>query len=88
MRVHSSVSELVELLRKILEGFSRNMGLSQSLTYYQLSYSTDQSSCLQFSEMTKDQSAIQSSHLKTDALLHLTPEVLKEVLKKVCSLSI
>ncbi len=69
----------MENLKKILEGFSRKSGLSQSLTYYMLSYSTDQSSCLQFSEMTKDQSAIQSSHLKTDELLHFTSEVFKTV---------
>ena len=58
------ITELVEQLRVLLEGLSTAPGFSQPMTYYQLSYSTDPSSCLQFSEMTNDQITMHSSHMK------------------------
>ena len=74
------IADFSEQLKGLLNRMSRNPGLSQPMTYYQLSYSTGPSSCLQFSEMTNDQIATQCSYLKPDEIHH----TILKLSRKVC----
>ncbi len=73
--------EVSEELKRLSEVLSVHPGLSQSMTYYQLAYSSDPSPRLEFSEMKQDQVLSQSSYLQPDELQYL-PSTLGD---KVCT---
>ena len=78
--------ELVEALKGVIDCLMGVSGASQPMTYHQLSYSSGSPTCLLFTEMTRDQIAIQTSHLKADELQHLTTEVGNKVINKIVTL--
>ena len=58
----------MEVLKGIVDSLAGVNGASQPMAYYQLFYSSGSPTCLMFTEMTRDQIAIQTSHLKADEL--------------------
>ncbi len=64
--------EVSEELKRLSEVLSVHPGLSQSMTYYQLAYSSDPSPHLDFSEMTQEKILSQSLYLKPDELQSTT----------------
>ena len=67
-------------VKGIFDGLMGVSGVSQPMTYYKLFYSSGSPTCLMFTEMTRDQIAIQTSHLKADELQHLTTKVGNKVI--------